>query len=96
MWQADKVLVAEAFTDGAVDQGNHLVDGIEGAEIMASLELPDVAEEVFGTHVVVDAVEAALEQSPMGFDAVGIDIAADIFAGAMGDGLVLTVDTLVG
>ena len=56
---------------------------------MAVLKFLHVAVQVLRRHLVVDALVAALEQCPKGFDAIGVRLLADIFADRVPHGLVV-------
>src|SRR5947209_18040788 len=61
--------------------------------------LVKVGLQEFGTHVVVDAADPALHQTPESFDALGMNIARDINLCAVADALVditLRLQTIVG
>jgi hypothetical protein len=57
------------------------------AVVMTELEFRKVQRQIFLADVVVSADHATLEQAPERFDVVGVDLAANILAFAMIDGL---------
>ena len=52
-------------------------------------EFVDVAAKVFGAHLVLGDVIAALEQRPEGLDPVGVRNPVDVFLGGVVDDLVV-------
>ena len=87
----DQVLVGEAATERRAEQAGEAVKRV-AADITVTEpkgELADIAVQVLRRGVVIDAVNAALENREHALDAVRGDIAPDILASAVIDALVL-------
>jgi len=73
----------------------HLVGGVGLAVVVAPRELRDVAVQVLGRHLVVDADVPALHHRPKGLHPVRVDLAADVLGDRVLDAVMLERDVLV-
>lgn len=93
---ANEVLVLEPFADHAEGQPFHLVDGVEAPHVVASGKLVDIAMQVLGAHLVIDALMRPLEHSPEGLNALRMHGTVDVFSGAMLDDGVIVEALIAG
>ena len=77
----DEFCVGQTFAHHSHHDLFHLLEGVQHAHIRAAGELVHIAVPVFFRHFVVGAVDAAFEQWPERFDAVGVNLAAYVFPG---------------
>lgn len=76
----DQVLVSQPIFLHSPDDLPHRLWRIHVALVVAARELLNVAVKVLRAHLVIRPVMAAREHRPERFDAVGVDLSADVFA----------------
>ena len=82
----NEVFVHEPFLVHAPNDGFHLVDRVEIAEVMPADELPDVAVKVLLADLVERPLVRPLERRPEGFDPIRIRHAVDVLPDAVPNG----------
>ncbi len=85
----NQAFVRHALAAGPARQGTHLLCGVQAADIVPASKLRDIAEQVCKAHLVVHADKAALEQRPVGFDAVEMPFSSHELAYAVAQGLMV-------
>src|SRR3990167_8571315 len=83
----DQFLVGDAALGGCGDQVIQALEGValHVALVQAESELAHVPAKVLFAGVVIDAMQAALEDRPQAFDAVGVYVVPDVLARAVVD-----------
>ena len=71
-------------------------DGIHWAAIMTPLKFGNISGKMLNAHLVIDTHISPLQHSPMGLHAVGVCHAVDVLFGRMLDGLVWTIQSVIG
>ncbi len=84
----DKSPIAEALAVHSPNHRGHLRLGVHRSAVMPSLELVNVPIQMLGSHLVVDAMVAALERRPKRLEPVRVSPAVHVLADAMLDGLI--------
>ena len=69
----------------------HLVDGIQGSDVVPTGELIDIPLQVLLAHAVIGAVVTPLEHGPEGLNAVGVGRAFDVLPDTMTNGSMLEI-----
>src|SRR5207237_3105432 len=80
-----RCLIHEPLTSHAFEQlvsAHRIVDAKLGALAITKIELGQIAMQMMRTHMLINAVDAALENREVAFDRVGVRVVADIFVGA--------------
>ena len=88
--------IAELFPGHPASYYSHLIQRVKFADAVTTRELIDVALQVLGREVVVDAFVRPFQHAPEAFYAVGMCHPPDVLADAMADALVVVRHALVG